>query len=417
MTSHAAQGPPGTASRLDIDGGNAWWAVAAAAIAHLPVFGTVYGFTVIFDSFEEAFDAGKGATAWIAGIATAFLMGVPALSGRFSDRFGARPLIAVGAVLISAGYLLTSIAQEIWQVYLTFGVLTGLGMSCIILPAVSVVGARFVRRRGLAIGAAVSGSGLATLTVVPALGVLIDHLGWRSALRVLALAFLVVFALALVGLRGHKRAEPGRLSLSVTRERAFWVLWITGLLAIYGYFIPFVFIVPYAEDQGISTGAARSLVLVLGFSALVGRPVMGALCDRVGSRRMYLLTLTFMALGLLAWVLTTNLASLIVFAAYYGFVAGSMPALFPTVTGDYFGHDRMATVAGLLGTGSALGSFVGPATSGLLHDWTDSYAWPAVLGAACTFLAAVLMRFMPPQPETALVSGAADDPILVEDLT
>jgi predicted MFS family arabinose efflux permease len=391
----------GTSGRVDHDGGAAWVVVVGSFLGHIPVFGTVYSFTVLFDPIADEFGASSGATAWIVSIASACMMGVAVVSGRLSERHGAPPVVVGGGVLIAAGFLLTAGAASLWQLYVTFGLVVGVGLSSITMPSFGVISRRFTRRRGLAIGLASAGSGFASLVVAPLTEALVDGLGWRDALRVLAVVHLVLAIAAACLLRGDRRAPATAVAADarpVHHDPAFRVLYKTSALASYGYFVPFVFLVPFATDHGLSDAGAARLVALMGVASVAGRIVLGALADRVGGLRVYRLSLATMAVGVAAWPLTEGALALGAFGLWYGFFAGSVPALFPTVSVQQFGAARMASVTGLLSTSSALGVLLGPPTSGWLFDWSGSYVVPAAVAAVGMAGAALGLRAMPPRP-------------------
>ena len=92
---------------------SAGWVVAATAFVGLfVVFGIAYSFGAFFDSMAEEFGTGKGATALMFSITTAGYFGLGLFSGRAADRYGPRPLMLVGAVMLGAG-LLTDVAGRV----------------------------------------------------------------------------------------------------------------------------------------------------------------------------------------------------------------------------------------------------------------------------------------------------------------
>jgi MFS family permease len=212
--------PGARPGRVDHDGGTAWIVVLGSFIGHIPVFGTVYSFTVLFDPIADEFGASSGATAWIVSIASAAMMGMAVFSGRLSERFGAPPVAIAGGALIATGFLLTASTGALWQLYVTFGLVVGAGLSSITMPSFGVISRRFTRRRGLAIGIASAGSGFASLVVAPLTEALVDSMGWRDALRVLAVVHFVLAIVAASLLRGDRRALPHQRDRLVRLLRA-----------------------------------------------------------------------------------------------------------------------------------------------------------------------------------------------------
>ena len=144
------------------------------------MYGVQYSFGAFFKSIAADMGAGRADTAAIFSVNmfVANLFGVAA--GYLGDRFGPRPLVIAGAISAGLGLVLTSRIDQLWMGYLTYGVGLGIASGCSFIPMVAVVSGWFERRRNAAIGLTVSGIGCGTLFVVPLVGVLIHHYGWRT---------------------------------------------------------------------------------------------------------------------------------------------------------------------------------------------------------------------------------------------
>jgi MFS family permease len=88
------------------------------------------------------------------------------LAGQAADRVSFPLVVAIGAALIGIGFLTSSFSTAIWQLFLLYGFVLGLGQACCFIPAVSAIGQWFLKHRGFATGLAVSGSGIGTVRVV-----------------------------------------------------------------------------------------------------------------------------------------------------------------------------------------------------------------------------------------------------------
>src|SRR5690606_36892624 len=108
-------------------------------------------------------------------------------SGKAADRFGPRPVLIAGALLLGSGLRITSRVPSIWLGYLSYGVLVGSAVACAYVPMVATVGGWFVRRRSAALGIAVAGIGVGTLVMAPLSERLIDAHRWRTAYVVLGI--------------------------------------------------------------------------------------------------------------------------------------------------------------------------------------------------------------------------------------
>ena len=128
------------------------------------------------------------------------------VAGRISDRFNPRVSLTIGGLFTGLGFLLMSQVSTIWQIYVFYGVLSGIGIGFIAIPLLSLVARWFVKGRGLASGIIVAGSGLGTVIIPPLANLIISNYSWQTAYLVLgaaALVLLIVFAQLLRRAPGH----------------------------------------------------------------------------------------------------------------------------------------------------------------------------------------------------------------------
>lgn len=100
-------------------------------------------------------------------------------------KFGCRAVALCGGGIVCTGLLLAAWGTKLWHLYLTFGFIVGVGFGCSFVPAVAIVSMYFVKKRAMATGIAVAGSGVGTFVMALITRALLDHLTWRSTLRVL----------------------------------------------------------------------------------------------------------------------------------------------------------------------------------------------------------------------------------------
>ena len=154
--------------------------------------------------------------------------------------------------------------------------------------------------------------------------------------------------------------------------------------------MPFVFLVPYAEDQGIADETAATLVSLLGLGSLSGRLVLGVVAGRLGLTRLYRLCYATMGLSFVLWLVAgSRFAVLAAFALVLGMSYGGYVALSPAVCAHLFGLAGLGGVLGALYTSSGIGGLVGPPLAGGLIDATGSYT-TAIVVALVLALAAVV---------------------------
>ncbi|XP_045448809.1 uncharacterized protein LOC123657277 [Melitaea cinxia] len=172
------------------DGGWGWVVVFASFLVNLIADGITFSFGVFFPHFLEYFGEGKGKTAWIAGI----FMAMPLLSGPIAsfltDRYGCRRMTILGSILAALGFIISAFVDNMETLFLTFGIMAGFGLSLCYVAAVVIVAYYFEKKRSLATGISVCGSGIGTFIFAPLTYILLDEYGWRGTTLILAGLFL-----------------------------------------------------------------------------------------------------------------------------------------------------------------------------------------------------------------------------------
>ena len=381
-----------------VDSTGAWIVVAATFLATFTVFGVVYSFGAFFTSMADDFGTGKGATAFMFSITTAWYFSLGLFSGRITDRLGPRPVLLAAAVALGVGLVATSRVSSIWLGYVTYGVGVGTAVACAYVPMVATVGGWFARRRTAALGVSVAGIGMGTLVMAPVSEALIDRYGWRTAYVVLAIGGSGLLLVASFGARRPPLAasqQPASIR-RVVRDRGFVIVYVASVLVSLALFVPFVFIKSYAEDHGIGSGAAATLVGVIGGASIVGRLGLGGLASRLGSLRVMQASFVVMAASFVLWLVAgSSFAVLIVFAIVMGVGYGGFIALAPAVIATLYGTRDLGAILGALYTAAAIGGLIGPPVAGEVIDRV-SYGAAIVLAMALTAAAAgVLFRLSP----------------------
>jgi MFS family permease len=383
------------------------WVVVGAAFALMFVgFGTAYTFASFFDALTTEFAAPRGMLSLVFSIAGFLYFALGAVSGPLSDRFGPRRVIGLGVLVTGFGLMTAGAAQSLTQVLVAYGLGIGIGVGFSYVPAVGVVQRWFARRRGEASGLAVAGIGLGTILLPPIAAALITAIGWRASYVVLGLATLAIGLVATVLIEAAPSARglgpdgdpplavaagqppPGLSVTDALRQPLYWALYGCCASVGFGIFVPFVHLVPYAQDHGIARGAAIALFTLLGVGSTVGRFVLGGPADRLGRRRSLALLFLGMATMQIWWLGAERFWSLAVYALLFGTCYGGFVALIPALTVDYFGGRSAGGIIGILYTSVALGTLAGPPLAGLAFDLTRSYAVPIAVGALCAFVAA-----------------------------
>ncbi|XP_076664061.1 uncharacterized protein LOC143366675 isoform X2 [Andrena cerasifolii] len=171
------------------DGGWGWVVVVASLVISMIADGVSFSFGLLYIEFLHEFGASKSKTAWIGSL----FMAVPLLSGpvmsALVDRYGCRSMTIVGGLISGLGFVLSCFSNTIEVMYLTFGVIAGLGLGLCYVTAVVSIAYWFDKKRTLAVGLGACGTGIGTFVYAPMTTFFIEEYGWRGTCLLLAGTF------------------------------------------------------------------------------------------------------------------------------------------------------------------------------------------------------------------------------------
>ncbi len=390
-----------------------WIVVTGAFLILFMAYGTQYAFGVFFAALIDEFGWSRASLSGVFSLYAFTYSGFALVSGRLTDRWGPRAVIAIGGVLLGLGLIAMSGVGALWQPYVCYGLVAALGMSTAYVPCNATVAKWFTRRRGLAIGLASAGGSLGTFALPPVAHVVVSRLGWRWAYVLFGLAVL----LALNALAVLMRRDPETMGLApdgdarprtaparpeswtagrAMRSRAFWLLFAVFGATWIPVFVPLVHLVPMARGLGVPPLLAATLVSALGGAALIGRLLMGGASDRIGRRPALAVSLVLQAGAFIGFALARELPGLYAASLVFGFAYGAGSTLFPAAVADYFGREQAASLAGLLFALAGSMAAWGPLAAGFIYDRAGSYQLAWWLGAGFNALALLLLGFARP---------------------
>ncbi|ORX96148.1 MFS general substrate transporter [Basidiobolus meristosporus CBS 931.73] len=363
------------------EGGWGWLVVASSFLIHFIVLGLQYTFGVYQQHYAAIVFPGvkESKISFIGTLGSSILFIFGLVSGRLADMYGFKRIQFLGNVILCGGLIIASFASEVWHLYLSQGVLYGLGGSLCFFPAVSVPSQWFTKRRGLATGIAVSGGGIGGLALAPITRSLISKVGFRWSLRILGLGGFVLLSIASILLRTRIQSKPNTpiLDFLLFRNPRFTVLFLIGMIVSFGYLVPFFFLPNYVLYTGLSVEMGSLLLGLLNGSSALGRVVLGFLADGMGRINSLFLSLFVGTLSIfLLWSFATGFTALLCFVLLYGFTAGGFVSLFPVVASEVNGHagiEKLATVNGFLYVSIGIGSLIGIPIAGVILDASQQY--------------------------------------------
>ena len=307
---------------------------------------------------------------------------VQPFTGMIADRYGTGRVVVVGGIGYALGLVMMALASHPAMLNLGLGVVNGLCFSGVTFSVVLGAVSRAVppEKRGMAMGIASSGGSVGQFIMLPLGQWFIDGHGWSMALILLAAISLIMAPMGLVlagkaaPSPGDTVARPGRAFIEAMGYRQYWLMFVGFFVC--GFHISFIatHLPAYLVDNKISAGMGATALALVGFFNIFGSLTFGALGDRFSKKK----TLAFLYLtrgvaiaGFMAFPLTN--ASVLVFAAVFGFTwLGTVP-LTNGLVGQIFGARYMATLSGFVFFGHQIGAFMGVWLGGLIYDLTGSY--------------------------------------------
>ncbi len=399
---------------------NRWWQLVFGFIAMMAISSPQYVWTLFVGPI------GKQLGGTLAALQVTFLLLI-VLQTFFSpfqaylvERFGPRLLISIGAALSGLSWILAAHASSLFTLYLTYGVLGGIGTGIIYVGVIGLMVRWFPDRRGLAAGVTAAGYGAGAIVTTFPISNMLASSGYPHTLVVFGIVQGVVGMLAAQGLRnppaGWAQAAP---QLSAAREArqtrrsfspremlrapAFWLLFVMmSLMSTSGLMIV-ANVGPFAKDYGVATAlvwGAAALPLSLTISRFTNgltRPFFGWVSDHIG--REYTMCIAFgcEAVAILLLLLSLHNPALFVLltgVAFFGW--GEIFSLFPSTLTDIFGPEHATTNYGILyiaqGVGSVLGGPVAASIRGATGSWVPVFLIVVGLDVVTALLAFFVLR-------------------------
>lgn len=406
------------------------WVIAVAGVSLQMALGSVYAWSV----FRTPLSARFG---WsISQITLTFTITILALSlaafagGLWLNRSGPRVVGVTGGVLYGLGVLLASFTEHIEWLYVTYGLIGGIGLGLGYIVPVTVLLKWFPDRRGLITGIAVGGFGAGALVTAPIATALIERVGVQSTFAWLGLAYLLVAPLAASFMRnppevdgrnanvlhGTARTTPNFTLGQALCTRQWWILWlilflnVTAGISLISQQAPL-----YQELAGVTAAVAAGMVGFASIGNALGRVFWAWSSDHLTRRSTFMLLFLiqvalFWFLPDLGSVASLTLAAFVILSCFGGGF-GTMPA---SVT-DYFGPRNVGPIYGLMLTAWGLASVFGPMLLAGMREATGSYRDALHIIAALMAVSIVLPSIlrsprMPSQstrPEKQIKLGAA----------
>lgn len=403
-----------------------WVVVAVTAIVLLATAGVraAPGAFLLSMETEPGWSTGAISFAAAVGLLTYGLSGP--ISGRLMASLGFRGVTLLSLVVTAAALVASSLAREIWQLTVFFGLLSGLGSGLVASVLGPTIAHRwFIKDRGLVTGVFGASVSAGQLVFFPFLTTLAVTTGWRSGAIVMAGIALALTIPVLLWLREDpadlglqpRGAAPGqpiapaprpdpKVMGRAVRSADFWFLASTffvcgatsnGLIG--QHFIS------HAVDHGFTAVAASGALAVMGVFNFVGTIASGWLTDRRDPRKLLLIYYGFRGVSLLFLPFVHDTMGIIAFSVLFGldYIATVPPTV--ALVADAFGRQNVGIVYGWVFAAHQLGAAIAAWVAGVVREHVGDYAaafvaagWIAIIAG---FAALAIRRRTPAQTAAA----------------
>jgi MFS family permease len=395
-----------------------WIVLGAAFLIIMIGIGTMFSSAVFLIPLQQEFGWSRSEIS-LASLANWITFGLFSfLCGMLSDRVGSRRVVLFGGVMLGLALILAGLTRQLWHLYLTFGVLGGMGVGAFYVPLSATATRWFSTHRGLALAIVSAGNGTGILAMAPLARYLISTYDWSTAFIVMGvLSWLIILPAALFvrnspaemgstafgtehdpdkGPVSHRRgsevaAMNGR---QAARTPTFWLIALTHFCCCAAHSGPIFHMASFAMDMGIPTMAAATLLGLSGLTSIAGRIGTGVIADRLGAKTTLTTLLGLQALGIVLYLWAGPLWTFLALAAVFGLGYGGVMPLYAMLTRQYFGARVMGTMYGAVFGISSLGMGMGSYLGGVFFDrsgtYTPLYVVSFLLGLSAIILAVVL---------------------------
>ncbi len=357
------------------------WAIAIAAVFMQIALGAVYGWSIFLSTVQTDYHVDKPA-ANLTFTITIIALGVTAGFGGFLQaRFGPRAIATAGGVLYGLGVILAGFtAPNIFMLYITYGIIGGIGLGLAYIVPLAMLIKWFPDRRGFITGLAVAGFGLGATVMSPIATELIKpaNLGLARTFNYLGIVYLIIVVISAQFFRkapdnympeGWKpspalqtnRATKNFSLKEALRTPRWYILWLILALNVTAGAALISVAAPLAQEfGGVDKSTAAIIVIAISIFNGTGRLFWAWLSDTIGRPYTFLAIFGIQVAVFFLMSQVSNFTLLLVLAAIVGLCYGGGFGTMPAFAADFFGPKNAGTIYGVMLTAWSAGAAVGP---------------------------------------------------------
>lgn len=389
---------------------NRWIQLIVGVICMISIASPQYVWALLTKPFMEKLGVSLAEVQVVFSIVVGLQCFLSPLGGYLIERFGLRKLLTIGALLVSASWIVGARSDSLVSLYLTYGLFAGIGTGVVYIGVVGLMVKWFPDRRGLAAGIAASGYGMgASITTFPVSNSLAS-IGLEATLTNFGLLFGVVGLVCAWILRvppeDYQASVHPQLPVAtvpdlgpsrVLRHPVFWVMFLMMTLMSTSGLMVVSQMGAFAKDFGIIDATVfgmAALPLAMTIDRLMNgltRPFFGWVSDKIGRERTMLIAFALEGVAMTVWFVTReNPVLFVLLSGIVFFGWGEIFSLFPSTLTDTFGPKYASTNYGFLYAGAGVGAILGGPLAALMFQASGSWTPVFVSAIAANFITAAM---------------------------
>lgn len=437
------------------DGGWGWIVVLASFLTHSIVEGCVHSYGVLNSEFLDVFGESKGKTAIIGSLLLSFGQLNGPVASILTDKYGCRFTTILGSVILSLGFFASAFAQSVNTLIFTIGVIGGIGLSFIYVPALVIVAFYFEKRRSLATAIAMSGAGIGTFIFAPLIDFFIQKYAWRGAMIMLSCLTLQIIILGslfrpikrkgnslssamVISSASIRNYDPEMLTssdnsyqsvensfdtnedeknilmrtvmrvkkkvsmffktsnVSLIEYFPFLIFIFANMIIAMWYDIPYVYGPDMLIEMNYSKELSSFIISIMGI-ATIGQIFIGWVGDFEKMNSIYFFGLCTILAGIASALFGCfhDYFSISVMAAAFGLLSSANDALSTSIIASLCGIDHVTSAYGILSMFMGISNFFGPPIAGIVADRAKNYKATFVVCGASICVAGIILLLIP----------------------
>ncbi|XP_033761914.1 monocarboxylate transporter 13-like [Pecten maximus] len=418
---------PTTAEAIPVDSGYAWVILFASSSLYMLLSGVTKAFGILYTELLIAYDVGAGNTAWIGSLQSFLYFAMGPIANHLAVKFSFRMTVMLGGVVMSIGYLVSAFVPRVEWMFLTIGIISGFGGGLLYSPCTTLVSFYFTKRRALANGIVLSGSGLGSFTFPYFYRFVIDEFGFHGSMFIVSAVLLhICVAGALLrqpyqltkgkrlsdhtpevkaNLIGNDKTKEKRINkkkipivdLSLLRipRLAMYVMSLT--INIFAFSANFSVFPAHMQSIGLEKHKITIALSMIGATEIFARSFFGWLADLKIFEKKKIMICSAVASGTAAIVIPflRNFPAMIAYGCVVGIFPGAFWSLMAVAMLDCVKLDRLTSAMGILTMFLSLGLVIGQPVMGWLEDATGSWNLSFRVMGACYYISGAILLMEP----------------------